>query len=94
MTEEAGADFAGLDRYKARELVIEKLEASGCLRRLSIRILDFQMRALQDGDRAADFDAVVLSHGSTARSRARQLRKEASRSLFRRCLMKRFTLIG
>ena len=27
MTEEAGADFAGLDRYKARELVIEKLEA-------------------------------------------------------------------
>jgi valyl-tRNA synthetase len=31
MTEEAGADFAGLDRYKARELVIEKLEASGLL---------------------------------------------------------------
>ncbi len=27
MTEEAGAEFAGLDRYKARELVIEKLEA-------------------------------------------------------------------
>jgi valyl-tRNA synthetase len=27
MTDEAGADFAGLDRYKARELVIEKLEA-------------------------------------------------------------------
>ncbi|HEY5838945.1 MAG TPA: valine--tRNA ligase, partial [Pyrinomonadaceae bacterium] len=31
MTEEAGADFAGLDRYKARELVIEKLEALGAL---------------------------------------------------------------
>ena len=27
MTEEAGAEFAGLDRYKARELVIEKFEA-------------------------------------------------------------------
>ncbi|MFZ0749628.1 MAG: class I tRNA ligase family protein, partial [Pyrinomonadaceae bacterium] len=27
MTEEAGAEFAGLNRYKARELVIEKLEA-------------------------------------------------------------------
>jgi valyl-tRNA synthetase len=27
MTEDAGPDFAGLDRYKARDLVIEKLEA-------------------------------------------------------------------
>ncbi|HEX5704727.1 MAG TPA: valine--tRNA ligase [Pyrinomonadaceae bacterium] len=27
MTAEAGAEFAGIDRYKARELVIEKLEA-------------------------------------------------------------------
>src|SRR4029078_3393100 len=27
MTEEAGPDFAGLDRYKARDLVIEKFEA-------------------------------------------------------------------
>jgi len=31
MTDEAGADFAGLDRYKARELVIEKFEALGLL---------------------------------------------------------------
>ena len=31
MTEEAGAAFVGLDRYKARELVIEKLEAAGLL---------------------------------------------------------------
>src|SRR5688572_11479975 len=31
MTEEAGADFTGLDRYKARELVLEKLEALGAL---------------------------------------------------------------
>jgi valyl-tRNA synthetase len=31
MTEEAGADFAGLDRYKARELVLEKLEAAELL---------------------------------------------------------------
>src|SRR5438045_3343866 len=31
MTEEAGADFAGLDRYKARELVLEKLEELGSL---------------------------------------------------------------
>jgi len=31
MTAEAGADFAGLDRYKARELVVEKFEALGLL---------------------------------------------------------------
>src|SRR5437016_3288107 len=31
MTEAAGADFAGLDRYKARELVIEKFESLGLL---------------------------------------------------------------
>jgi valyl-tRNA synthetase len=34
MTEEAGADFTGLDRYKARELVIEKLDAAGLLDRV------------------------------------------------------------
>ena len=34
MTEEAGAEFAGLDRYKARELVIEKLEASDLLEKV------------------------------------------------------------
>ena len=34
MTEAAGADFAGLDRYKARELVIEKLEALGLLEQI------------------------------------------------------------
>jgi len=34
MTEEAGTDFVGLDRYKARELVIEKLEASGLLEKI------------------------------------------------------------
>jgi valyl-tRNA synthetase len=34
MTEEAGADFVGLDRYQARELVIEKLEASGLLEKV------------------------------------------------------------
>src|SRR6266850_7997234 len=31
MTAAAGADFAGLDRYKARELVLEKLEELGLL---------------------------------------------------------------
>jgi valyl-tRNA synthetase len=31
MTDEAGSDFVGLDRYQARELVIEKLEALGLL---------------------------------------------------------------
>ncbi|HYX30601.1 MAG TPA: valine--tRNA ligase [Pyrinomonadaceae bacterium] len=31
MTVAAGADFAGLDRYKARELVLEKLEGQGLL---------------------------------------------------------------
>ncbi len=35
MTEEAGAEFAGLDRYKARELVIEKLEAAQLLEKVS-----------------------------------------------------------
>jgi valyl-tRNA synthetase len=34
MTEAAGADFAGLDRYKARELVIEKLEALGLIEKV------------------------------------------------------------
>ncbi len=34
MTEEAGTDFVGLDRYKARDLVIEKLEASGLLEKV------------------------------------------------------------
>src|ERR1041385_7089282 len=34
MTEAAGADFAGLDRFKARDLVIEKLEALGLLEKV------------------------------------------------------------
>lgn len=34
MTEAAGADFAGLDRYQARELVIEKFEALGLLEKI------------------------------------------------------------
>ena len=92
MTEEAGADFAGLDRYKARELVIEKLEAleaSGENRRL--RILDFKVRALQDGYRAFDFHAVVLPHGTFARSRfGRTCARTASRSSCRKFLTKKF----
>jgi valyl-tRNA synthetase len=38
MTEDAGADFVGLDRYKARELVIEKFEASGLLE----QVIDYE----------------------------------------------------
>src|SRR4030095_13376900 len=34
MTEEAGADFAGLDRYKGGELVIEKVEGCGSLEKV------------------------------------------------------------
>jgi valyl-tRNA synthetase len=34
MTEAAGADFVGLDRYKARELVVEKLEALGLVEKI------------------------------------------------------------
>jgi len=34
MTATAGADFDGLDRYKARELVVEKLEALGLLEKI------------------------------------------------------------
>jgi valyl-tRNA synthetase len=34
MTQAAGAEFAGLDRYKARELVVEKLEALGLLEKV------------------------------------------------------------
>ena len=34
MTVAAGADFAGLDRYKARELVIEKLEELGLVEKI------------------------------------------------------------
>ncbi|HKR02686.1 MAG TPA: valine--tRNA ligase [Pyrinomonadaceae bacterium] len=35
MTEEAGADFFGLDRYKARELVVQKFEELGLLEKVS-----------------------------------------------------------
>jgi len=38
MTEAAGADFAGLDRYKARELVLEKLDADGLLE----KVIDYE----------------------------------------------------
>jgi valyl-tRNA synthetase len=34
MTEDAGADFAGLDRYAARELVVEKFAALGLLEKI------------------------------------------------------------
>jgi valyl-tRNA synthetase len=34
MTEAAGAEFAGLDRYKARELVVEKFEELGLLEKM------------------------------------------------------------
>src|SRR5260370_27879765 len=34
MTEDAGAEFTGLDRYKARDLVVEKLEQSGLLEKV------------------------------------------------------------
>ncbi|HKQ52091.1 MAG TPA: valine--tRNA ligase, partial [Pyrinomonadaceae bacterium] len=34
MTEDAGAEFAGLDRYKARELVVEKFEELGLLEKV------------------------------------------------------------
>jgi valyl-tRNA synthetase len=34
MTEEAGADFAGLDRYKARELVVQRFEELGLLEKV------------------------------------------------------------
>src|ERR1051326_6040091 len=34
MTEAAGADFAGLDRYRARELVLEKLELFGLVEKV------------------------------------------------------------
>src|SRR5215213_7310094 len=38
MTEEAGAEFAGLDRYKARELVVQKFEELGLLE----KVLDYE----------------------------------------------------
>jgi valyl-tRNA synthetase len=34
MTEEAGAEFSGLDRYKARELVVQKFEELGLLEKV------------------------------------------------------------
>jgi valyl-tRNA synthetase len=39
MTEAAGAEFAGLDRYKARQLVLEKLEAEGLLE----KVVDYEI---------------------------------------------------
>src|SRR3989441_971636 len=38
MTEAAGAEFAGLDRYQARELVIEKFESLGSLE----KVIDYE----------------------------------------------------
>src|SRR6266850_1430400 len=38
MTEAAGAEFAGLDRYKARELVVEKFEELGFLE----KVIDYE----------------------------------------------------
>src|SRR5438094_600028 len=38
MTEAAGADFAGLDRYKARELVLKRLEELGLLE----KVIDYE----------------------------------------------------
>jgi len=38
MTESAGADFAGLDRYKAREKVIEKFCRVGLLE----KVIDYE----------------------------------------------------
>src|SRR6185436_1949877 len=38
MTEAAGADFAGLDRYKARNLVLKKLEEQGLLE----KVIDYE----------------------------------------------------
>ncbi len=38
MTEEAGADFAGLDRYKAREQVVQRLEDLGLLE----KVIDYE----------------------------------------------------
>src|SRR5712691_3308418 len=38
MTEEAGAEFAGLDRYKAREKVVEKFEELGLLE----KVIDYE----------------------------------------------------
>ena len=38
MTEAAGAEFAGLDRYKARDLVIEKFESLGLL----AKVIDYE----------------------------------------------------
>ncbi len=34
MTDDAGAEFAGLDRYKAREKVVEKFEELGLLEKV------------------------------------------------------------
>src|SRR5882672_6500631 len=39
MTDAAGADFAGLDRYKAREKVIERFEALGLLE----KVVDYEL---------------------------------------------------
>ena len=81
MTEAAGAEFAGLDRYKARDLVVEKFAELGLLE----KVVDYEfsiskVRALQDGDRAFDLNAVVLPHGSVARSRSGKVarRREAA----------------
>jgi valyl-tRNA synthetase len=45
MTAEAGADFAGLDRYEAREKVVQKFEESGLLE----RVVDYEFSITKCG---------------------------------------------
>ena len=72
MTADAGADFAGLDRYQAREKVVQDFEALGLLE----KVVDYEF-SISKCERCKtvieplDLNAVVHEDGPTARSRAR-----------------------
>ena len=66
----AAGPYAGLDRFEARKRVVEDLKALGLLERVERpHALSRDLRPLQDGGRAARFDAVVLKMKPLARKR-------------------------
>ena len=69
MNQNAGP-YAGLDRYEARERVLEDLRAAGISgRREGLHHRARQVRSLRDGGRAAAFDAVVHQDQAAGRPR-------------------------
>ncbi len=72
MTADAGAEFVGLDRYEARELVVKKFEELGLLEKVEdYEFAISKCERCKTVDRASHLDAVVRPHGRDARFGAR-----------------------